>query len=763
MQHKPFYIKAAIFRLMLFHRWAYTFLLFVLMAKAVNAGGQLSGRVTGNGEVLESASVALLKTDLNTLTDSLGNFTLQNIPNGTYQLRVSFIGYENFQEEIRIGDNNTPLSINLTPLTAKLTEAVITGSLREVERLNAITPTEVYNKKYLQQNPTSNLFDALNNMNGVFADIDNGVSNTVDVQLNGLEGNYTMFLIDGVPAFNGPAGLYALNALPTSVIDKIEIVRGASSTLYGSEAIAGVINIKTIQPQNAPKFTANVWLSSYAELNSDFTLGYKLGRATSLLTVSTENFNTRWDIDKDGFTDIPLHNRLQVFNKWSIEGKKANVATAYVRYLYSDRFGGEKNMPTSWRGSSKNYGEAVTTHQWQWGIQLKLPTTEDILINIDHNGNHQNAYYGNQQYTAWYSNVFAQVKWDKQLDRINHLMIGSAYRMQYYSDNTVLSQPEETGYGKFAHNPGLFIENELKLGTQHNLLLGVRADYSSRSGPAISPRINYKWNSRQNNHIVRIGVSSGYRMPSVFNEGIAAMNGSRKIEVPEKLKAENAISANASYTRVQDLPGGLLHLEGNIFYTYLFNFVNADYDDDPTLIVYRNSKGATATGFNLNSDLTFNFPLKLGIGVTYAYVFEVEENDEGEMERERTLHQPDFTANFYLTYRFPAPGISVSWTGNLISPMLLSTLPNDYRPERSPWYTIQNISFTKQFKGGFELYAGIKNLFNFIQKDPIMRPFDPFNLQIGINNPNNYRFDTTYGFTATRGISGFAGFRYVLQ
>jgi outer membrane receptor for ferrienterochelin and colicins len=95
--------------------------------------------------------------------------------------------------------------------------------------------------------------------------------------------------------------------------------------------------------------------------------------------------------------------------------------------------------------------------------------------------------------------------------------------------------------------------------------------------------------------------------------------------------------------------------------------------------------------------------------------------------------------------------------------MLLSTVPADNRPSKSPWFTIQNIQLTKKFNNGIEIYAGLKNIFNFIQKEPILRPFDPFNRQTAIDNPNNYTFDTTYGFTSTQGIKGFAGLRYTLQ
>ncbi|HWB63494.1 MAG TPA: hypothetical protein VG603_08300, partial [Chitinophagales bacterium] len=87
----------------------------------------------------------------------------------------------------------------------------------------------------------------------------------------------------------------------------------------------------------------------------------------------------------------------------------------------------------------------------------------------------------------------------------------------------------------------------------------------------------------------------------------------------------------------------------------------------------------------------------------------------------------------------------------------------DYRPESSPWFSIMNFQITKSFTKGVELFAGVKNLLNFVQKDPILRPFDPFNRHTNIDNPSNYRFDTEYAYSTVEGIKGFIGFRYTLQ
>ncbi len=736
----------------------------IFFCPAQTTTGTITGKVTGEGEPLELASVTLLKTSFAASAGKNGEFELKNIPAGKYQLHISFVGYENFQTEVVVGSGISNLvNVFMIPLTARLKEIVVTGTMKEVKKSESVTPVDVYTAKYFNRNPVNNVFDAVYQLNGIFADVDNGVSNTTDVQINGLEGNYSMFLIDGVPAMNGLAGTYALTALPMSMIDKIEIVKGSSSTLYGSEAIAGVINIKTKDAGAAPRFAANVSLTSMLEANADVSAAFKLKKVSSLFSVSAASNNYRWDIDGDNFMDIPLVNRFNFYNKWSFNRKDNRVANTYARYLYEDRLGGDKNVPFDVLGTNQYYTEWITTHQWQAGLQYQLTVKEKLMLLIDYSEHRQNAFYGLNRYNGIQRTGLAQLTLNKKLDNINDLLLGVSYRLNHYTDNTGLAADSIIGYKNPAHIAGLFMEDEMSFGAYHKLLMGARFDYSTRGGPVVTPRINYKWNSKNEKNVLRLGAGTGYRIPNLLNEGFGAMNGSRQIVVTEELKPETTFNAYANYTRVQNMTGGVLNIDANVFYTRFFNYINPEYTDEGTIEYSNNKLGATSTGFNLNADFTFNYPLKVGIGLTYAYTFEVEVNDDGEKEKKIPPHAPPLTANFYLSYNFPVPQISFDLTGNVVSPMLLSTVPDDYRPEKSPWFSLVNIQMTKKFSNGIEIYFGLKNIFNFIQKEPILRPFDPFNRNVLVDNPNNYRFDTTYGFTSTQGIKGFVGLRYTLQ
>lgn len=737
-------------------------LFFIAIVASANPGsGSVRGRVTGNGVPLEFASAGLLKTTIAASCDSNGVFLLKNVPPGKYQLKITYVGYENFQQEVTVKEGvETHVQAALVSLSAHLNEIVVTGSMKENTKLESVAPVDVYTAKYFERNPENDLWDAMNNINGVFSDVDNQVSNTGDIQINGLEGNYTMVLIDGVPVMNGLAGIYALTALPMAMVDKIELVKGAASTLYGSGAIGGVINIITKNPSAAPTFNINAELTSMLEASADLTASLKLKKASVIFAASGVSANYRWDINNDGFMDVPLINRAAYYNKWNFARKDSGITTVYGRFLFDDRFGGQINTPGRDIGSDSFYTQWVRTYEWEAGFMYQLPVKDKVMLQGDYSEHYQQAVFGTNAYSGRQRTIFSQITWSKKTDKVNDLLFGACYRMIYYLDNTALSADSLTG-GPTTHIAGVFMEDELSIAPGNKILAGARFDYDNHAGPVVSPRINYKWNSPDERNICRIGGCTGYREPNLVYEGFDAMANGAQIEEPQKLKKENIISAVADYNRVQQLTGGLLNVDVSAFYTYFFNYVDAD-ENTPGVLTYTNIPGAIVPGVSAYADFTFNYPLKMGIGFTATHVLDKNQNDNGTYSYVRPPHSPQLTTNFYLSYNFPVPQLSLDWTGNIISPMVLVTEPNDYRPPTSPWYTIQNIQVTKKFKHGFVLYVGVKNLFNFVQLDPLIRPFDPFNRYVNVDNPNGYRFDGEYGFTNEEGIKAFAGIRYTV-
>ena len=141
------------------------------------------------------------------------------------------------------------------------------------------------------------------------------------------------------------------------------------------------------------------------------------------------------------------------------------------------------------------------------------------------------------------------------------------------------------------------------------------------------------------------------------------------------------------------------------------------------------------------------------------------EKTNGVYEKLPQLFAPRFSGNFSLSYNWKQPGIVFDWTGKINGPMYLPVVPIDFRPEKSPLHCIMNLQLTKRIGNNIEIYGGGKNLLNFIPKDPILRPFDPFdkNANDPVSNPNGYTFDPSYNYAPIQGIKAFLGMRWIVK
>lgn len=741
----------------------------------------LKGKVTAENKPVEFATVFLKGTQIGVTTDTTGKFTIKNIPAGTYKVNVTAIGYDKAEKTITLKENETTeLNFELTSNNTSLGEVVISGTMKEVSKLESPVPVEVYTAKFFKANPTPSIFDALQNVNGVRPQLNCNVCNTGDIHINGLEGPYTMVLIDGMPIVSGLSTVYGLSGIPQSLIERVEIVKGPASTLYGSEAVGGLINIITKKPTNAPIFSADVFGTSWGEVNTDLAGKFNAGKkAQSLIGVNYFNFQNRVDNNNDGFTDMTLQNRISIFNKWNFERKDNRIFSLAGRYVYEDRWGGDMRWNKSFRGGDSIYGESIYTKRWEFFGTYQLPVKEKILFQFSANGHDQNSVYGNTPYIAQQYIGFGQLTWNKQLKN-NDLLIGTTFRYTYYDDNTPATATFDTlGRGKNmpsnTYLPGIFVQDEISINENNKLLLGVRYDYNSIHGNIITPRLNYKWSSKNKNNVLRLSFGNGYRVANVFTEDHAALTGARQVEFLSDLKPETSWNGNINFVKkIFAKNGTFIGLDASAFYTYFTNKIIADYDTDPNKIVYDNLDGhAVSQGVSLNLDIALNNGLKFLIGGTYMDVYSVENGI-----KTRQMFTEHFTGVWNVGYTFRSIGLTIDYTGNVYSPMRLPLLSDlDPRHEYSPWWSIQNIQITKKFKKGFEIYGGVKNLLNWTPNkgNPfiIARTNDPFDKEVQFdadgqamttpNNPYGLTFDPAYVYGPNQGARVFLGIRYTFN
>ena len=721
------------------------------------------GKVLFDEQPLEGVSVLLKGTSKGTITNKEGIFKINIGKLENQKLVFSFVGYE----PILINLNNQDYNIGIVELIPdkSLEEVVISGSLKPVSKLDSPTPVEVYSKTFFNANPTSTVFEALENINGIRPQLNCNICNTGDIHINGQEGSYTMVLIDGLPIVSGLSTVYGFSGIPQFLIERVEIVKGPVSNLYGSEAIGGVINLITKLPENTSTLNVESFVSGWGEVNTDIGIKYRLSNNSSgLLGINYFNYSNPIDKNQDGFTDLTLQDRISIFNKIKI-GNKFNIVG---RYLYEDRWGGQMNWSREKRGSDQIYGESIFTSRFELFGDYRF--NQNFSFQFSYNDHSQNSFYGLLPFNANQTVGFSQFLWSRNI-KYHKILIGTSYRYTLYDDSTVATFDEKLSLNKVSriHLPGIFFQDEIELNTNNILLMGLRYDYNSLHGNIITPRLNYKLSSNDKSASLRLSFGSGYRVVQVFTEDHAALTGARDVIFLEDLNPERSWNFNINFFKKFYLKQGvLLDLDFSVFNTQFSNKIIPDYDTDPNKIIYNNLNGSsTNQGASINLNLLTQNGIRLNLGTTFIDSYILENNI-------KTI--PYLTERIRGVWRIEKNWISSNFkldiSGNSTGPLRLPTLgPLDPRPTFSETFHILNFQLTKSWDNNFESFGGVKNLFNFTPPpNSIARPFDPFDTQVSFdskgnaiptsNNPYALTFDSSYVFASNQGIRLFFGLRF---
>ena len=727
----------------------------------------LKGKIICKNKPVSFAIVSIKEFRKATQSDNEGNFNFKNLTKDSFLITVKAIGYYTKTIKVNLTKlNKNEITIELIENENTLNDVVISGTLKEVFKKESTVSVQVISPKLFQQNPTSNIFEAIGMVNGVRPQLNCNVCNTGDIHINGMEGPYTMVMIDGMPIVSALSTVYGLMGIPNSIIERVEIQRGPASTLYGSEAVGGLINIITKNTVKAPLVSFDFNTTSYFENNLDFAYKLKINnKIQSLLSANVFYFDKIWDNNNDGFTDITLQKRISLFSKTNFERKENKTANIAARLFYEDRWGGQTNWNTSYRGGDSVYGESIYTKRLELLGNYQLPYFKDkVVLNTSFNIHDQNSVYGVTSYLAKQIIAFNQLTYDKTIAQNHNLLIGAALRYTFYDDNTPITQNiDSTNSASITYLPGFFIQDDYKINIKNKLLVGLRYDLNSVHGQIFSPRLNYKYTPNVFNTF-RLSLGNGYRVVNLFSEEHAALTGARQVVILNELKPEQSWNVSFNYVKNIVLKNGFINIDANFFYTYFTNRIVPDYLTNANQIIFNNLNGyAVNRGVNLSADLNLKNNWKANLGLTLVDVFVMNNDSLNNEIKQNQIQTPPLTLNYGVNYHFKKQNITLDFTGNLTSPMILPVLPNDFRPAESPWFALVNLQITKVFKNNISIYGGAKNLLNFVPQNPIIRSFDPFDKQVNINNPNQYTFDPTYNYAPLQGIRAFAGIRYIFK
>ena len=690
------------------------------------------------------------------ITNEMGVFSVESVK-GENKLFISYVGYTSKIITLE----STGDSINMGSIVLEndsLDEIVISGTLRQVSKLKSAVPIELYTANFFKATPKASFFEAIEGINGVRPQLNCNICNTGDIHINGQEGANTMVLIDGLPLVSGLSTVYGLSGIPQSLIKQVEVIKGPASTLYGSEAIGGVINLITKSPETVHPFNLDTFISSWGELNIDLGAKYTLKNSQGLIGINYFNYSNPIDANEDGFTDLTLQHRISIFNK--ISTKKNSVA---FRYFYEDRWGGEMNWNSDFRGGDEVYGESIYTSRIE--IFGRYDHSKNLFLQYSLNNHDQNSVYGTTSYNAIQTIGFVQGVFSKKVK--NHdVLLGATYRHTIYDDNT----PATVERDKTAL-PGLFAQDQWTLSESKTLLSGIRYDKNSIYGDIWTPRLNFKWASKDESSILRLGFGTGYRVVNVFTEDHAALTGAREVVFTEAILPEKSWNTTINWNKkLYTKYGAILDLDFSVFKTAFSNRILPDYETNPNQIIYGNLDGMAITqGATVTINGMFANGLKINMGATFIDSKIINNN-----QTEYPFLTEKFSGNYQLNYTLYNPKITIDISGTVIGPMKLPLLGElDTRAPYSPIINIVNLQATYAIKT-IEVYAGIKNILDFKPaSNSIARAFDPFDsgVEFGANgqviatpnNPNALSFDPSYVYYSNQGINGFLGIRYHIK
>lgn len=688
------------------------------------------------GEHLPYMTVSLKGTTIGTMTDATGHYFLKNLPEGEFTLQVSAVGYKSQERKVTLKRGKTlEENFELEEDMVALDGVVVTANRNETARRLAPTLVKVVTPKLFDLTNSHTLSQGLVFQPGVRVETDCQNCGYSQVRINGMDGKYTQILIDSRPIFSALAGVYGLEQIPANMIERVEVVRGGGSALFGSSAIAGTVNIITKEPlRNSGSF-------SHSISNFDGSGSFDNNTTLNLSLVSSDNkmgayiygqnrHRSAWDSNGDGFSELPkLKNQTIGMNAYYRTSAYSKLSLEYHHMEEFRRGGSGFGLPPHIAEDAElnGTGEPGLVEQLRHSINtgglkyMVFSPDQKHTFSTYASAQHivRDSYYSAYGKTTDFTGVLGAqyiYHFDKCLFMPSDLTGGiefnhdnlhdKAIDAQKYRDAALAEDPTASGdrlqqlIDKYTPDPlnqivniaSVYAQNEWK-NEQWSFLLGGRIDKNSIMDKAVfSPRANVRYNPTQDVNI-RFSYAEGFRAPQAFDEDLHISNvGGELVSIARAkgLKEERSRSLNASldwYHYFGDFQANLL-VEG--FYTKLSDpFVLTAPAEDPDgsgyLIQTRvNGSGAKVYGGTLEGKIAYRDKVQLQAGLTVQrsvydspeeWSADTEHLSDEERHSDKILRTPNVYGYFTATCT-PTKALSIAlngnYTGRMYVPHLLS-------------------------------------------------------------------------------------------
>lgn len=692
-------------------------------------------------EHLPYITVALKGTTIGTVTDATGHYFLKNLPEGEFMLEVSSIGYKTVTRKVVLKKGKTlEEDFEIEEDAVALDGVVVSANRSETTRRLAPTLVNVVDLKLFEQTNSTTLAQGLSFQPGVRVESNCQNCGFQQVRINGLDGPYTQILLDSRPIFSALSGVYGIEQIPASMIERVEVMRGGGSALFGSSAIAGTINIITKEPiRNSGMLSHTLTGIGGNAFDNSTSLNASLvtdDQRAGLYIFGQNRHRAAYDHDDDGYSEIPkLHGQTVGFRSYLKTSLYSKLTFEYHHMEEFRRGGDLLNRPPH----EANIAEQVEHSINGGGLKFDyFSPDEKHRFNVFASAQHidRNSYYGGGQDPNAYGKT-NDLNWmagsqyiysfGKCIFMPSDLTVGIEFNQDKLKDNM-------WGYNRQVNQTvkigSAFLQNEWK-NDKWGILIGGRLDKHNLIDNIIfSPRANLRFNPTEDINF-RLSYSSGFRAPQAFDEDLHIENvgGSvAMIQLSDNLKEERSQSFSASadvYQRLGDFQVNFL-VEG--FFTKLndvFALTDAEEENGILTRVRYNAPGARVMGLTLEGKLAYRnlFQFQAGLTLQQSHYDEAHEWNPEAPKVKKMMRTPNTYGYFTATYT-PIKPLSVTLSGTYTGSMLV---PHEAGVIEKP-VTVMTKKFAdiglkaaydfKLYKSiNLQVNAGVQNIFNSYQND----------------------------------------------
>lgn len=737
----------------------YILSVYQIFAQDDHSDAVIIGHVVSEGEHIPFVNIFLEGTNYGTTTDVTGHYMLVDLPVGEYILVAKMVGYKEKKEPVTLKAGETiEIKFDLEEDVIHMDEVVITGTKTFKRQTESAVIVNVLDNKTIEKVAAQTVSESLSFQPGLRMETDCQTCNYTQLRMNGLGGAYSQILINSRAVFSPLTGLYGLEQIPTALVERIEVVRGGASALYGSSAIGGTVNIITKLPQrNSYEVTSNNQIigGDALDYNVNGTLtALSQKRNAGMAMYAFHRERQAYDHNGDNFSELPeIKNTSFGINSFFLLDEDQKIEANFSS-TYEYRYGGEMVDGPAFLSQQ---AEERTHNILMGGIDYSYSpsnrtnfvlytagqyTQRDHFTGIAPDGGDELQDYNNAPPYGDSKNSTVQV--GAQLDHAVNDFVGAGtniftFGAEYVYDD-VFDQIEAYDYliDQQTKNLGLFVQSDWSITRKTTLLAGIRADkHNFVDNLILNPRVSLLLKPNTNTQL-RVSWSTGFRAPQAFDADMHiafAGGGIQTVRLADDLEEERSQSLSASLNWDRPTEKHIVGFTIEGFYTrlkdaFVLEEIGTD-EDGNSILEKRNGGNSQVYGATFEARANFNRKLQLEAGITaqkslYDEAIEWSEELPGEKKYLRT---PELYGYYTFSWtpvdRFSA-SLSGVYTGTMLVPHY-GLAGDQGTPEmdelfESPSFMETNIRLSYRFElkridSSIELFSGVSNLFDAYQDD----------------------------------------------